>query len=479
MGSSFFKKPSWAVKTTTESNSPSTPFYRRSDQVYADIIAAESGKEKEKKKKKAAGEERGQDGGAAGQYGDDDRGPSKSHEAKRRCISPRDESEVENIKEEGTARRRAVGSAEREKNGIDRKSPAPRTTEAEEPDEATTPLPPPPQQQIHTGESSVNVHSSTSARSSRSRRAEERSAQAIISIDSDPEPADDAVPVVQSDSDVEAESDEEFAELARKARERAKSGLAGTSAVENNSSAAHLDRNQGAANRGSAASPSVEPSNSTPQPSPNNEPVVHILITSELENTKSLIVHRKLPQDLGEVRKVWCKRQGFTPEMTASVVLTWKGRRLFDVTTCKSLGIESGKDNSAFALIADDDTEQDKIKVHMEAVTEEMLQKGRRERNKGVSYENAGEDGEESNENEEAAGSKIRITLKSPGLKDCKLRMLPTTRISAIIDTFRASNKIPPDKDVQLLFDGEQLPPSSDLNECDIMDEDSIDARVK
>jgi len=73
-------------------------------------------------------------------------------------------------------------------------------------------------------------------------------------------------------------------------------------------------------------------------------PVLSLLIHSPLPDTTPLMVKRRLNQRLKEVRVAWIKKQqgvGALPadlDMT-TIFLTWRDKRLFDFTTCKSLGV--------------------------------------------------------------------------------------------------------------------------------------------
>ncbi|KAJ5130176.1 uncharacterized protein N7515_006215 [Penicillium bovifimosum] len=108
-----------------------------------------------------------------------------------------------------------------------------------------------------------------------------------------------------------------------------------------------------------------------PTPPPANDPVVQIIISSDISNTKPLLVQRKMSQSLGDVRIAWCNRQNFSPEIQSSVYLTWKGRRLFDVTTCRSLGAQAVKGSSSIIDLEDDSQDsQDELRIHIEAVTD-------------------------------------------------------------------------------------------------------------
>lgn len=206
--------------------------------------------------------------------------------------------------------------------------------------------------------------------------------------------------------------------------------------------------------------------------------VVQILITSEIENTKPLIVHRKISQSLKEVRLAWCRRQGFTEGMQSSVFLIWKGRRLFDVTTCKSLGVNLvDKSAESFAHSSFDDEKTKRI--HMEAVTEDVLASKRRQKQSHVS---ASEDQTSSgppDERDKKEESLIKVILKCPGLVDYKVKVNQETEVSRILAGYIKAQRIPTEKEVYLIFDGERLGPDSRLSDHDITDLDLVDVLVK
>lgn len=204
--------------------------------------------------------------------------------------------------------------------------------------------------------------------------------------------------------------------------------------------------------------------------------VVQILITSEIENTKPLIVQRRMSQRLRDVRLAWCRRQGFGDEMTSSVFLTWKGKRLFDVTTCKSLGIENPANaNNLWPSDSDHGDKGNGIRIHMEATTDGLLES--RKRNVPHDFiEYASDIGKHE---EDGNGGFLRIVLKSPGLDDLRIKVRPHTEFSHVIATFRDKKKIPLDKKVQLLFDGELVDPDASIQDLEITDLDLVDVLVK
>ncbi|KAL2864539.1 small ubiquitin-related modifier domain-containing protein [Aspergillus lucknowensis] len=208
--------------------------------------------------------------------------------------------------------------------------------------------------------------------------------------------------------------------------------------------------------------------------------VVQILITSKIENTKPLIIHRKMSQSLKGVRLAWCTHQNLPKELYSAVFLTWKGRRLFDVTTCRSLNIKAhSKDLSSFDETFGDDTFSDMhgTRIHMEAVTEEIFAAGYRSSPKMLGFDSTATPSTEPQVSDQHTRSEI--VLKCPGLDDFQLRVTAKTRISQVVAAFREARGVSPESDVYLAFDGDRLDPGSFLADYEIGDGDLVDVLVK
>ncbi|KGO76675.1 Ubiquitin supergroup [Penicillium italicum] len=206
-----------------------------------------------------------------------------------------------------------------------------------------------------------------------------------------------------------------------------------------------------------------------------DDPIVHIMISSEIANTKPLLVQRKMSQRLRDVRLAWCNRQNFDPQIQASIYLTWKGRRLFDVTTCRSLNINTGKNSAAIPGIDDDSfAGQKELRIHMEAVTDLPLP---------VNQQVTSPDNEKpptaSQSPEADQGEPMKLILRSLGYDDFRIKARKTTLISRLISAFRDKQNISVDHDIFLLFDGDKLDPDSCLGDCDIDDLDLLDVQIK
>ncbi|KAJ5736663.1 uncharacterized protein N7483_001788 [Penicillium malachiteum] len=203
---------------------------------------------------------------------------------------------------------------------------------------------------------------------------------------------------------------------------------------------------------------------------------VQILITSDIPNVKPLIVHRKISQGLREVRLEWCRRQGFTSETQSAIYLTWQGRRLFDVTTCRSLGIKTAEPDSILSMDDDFEADQKKLQIHMVAVTEDHLILNR----PGLSEPGELTPKPKSPEVEQTEDNEpMKLTLRSPGLNDLRIKARPKTLVSKLISVFRSKQNISADQEIFLVFDGDRLDSNTCLQDHEIDDLDLLDVQVK
>lgn len=170
-----------------------------------------------------------------------------------------------------------------------------------------------------------------------------------------------------------------------------------------------------------AAANSHSNSHSTPPPP---DSVISILVSSDIEGTRPLVVRRRINQSLKIVRSTWCARQGFTEDQTADIFLTWKGNKVFDHNTCRGIGIGVG------GLGGLEETEAGES-VHFEAMTTEMW--GERERERERKY--TAEVPEEVVEVPEAVLG-MRLTFKSKGYEDLRLKVRPVSFVLYFIQFF-------------------------------------------
>lgn len=214
------------------------------------------------------------------------------------------------------------------------------------------------------------------------------------------------------------DSDDEFAELARQARARK---------LREDSTKKSQTPDANSPTPGQSVSAQSRLRNSTPPP----DPVVKLFIDSRLPGTKPLLVYRKLSQRLQEIRKVWCDKQGFTDDQREGVFLIHRMHRVFDVTSCRSLGLDT---NAAGEIVMKGAEGMDGVdQVHLEAVTEEIFTQLAVEREKEARRRQGLEAPEEEMEagapetNAASEEKPIRIVLRDGSRTEFKLKVKPVS----------------------------------------------------
>lgn len=383
---SLFNKPSWS---RPQALSTDTDLFHRSNQTYADVAA---GAERTRKKKLARKErERASEclnGERAG---------------KRRRMS-----EDENDEEDDSSSDDSSGHSSRKES----------ETKPSQPEDRRNPPPSSPQKPIKSPKTLLKRYE---ARVTAGRLGQEEKQQPkfseIIDLEDEEDPSVEnrqeptrkfafVQPAAFPKEDDQLESDEEFPELARQAREKAR-----RKRLEEDVISTIANPQEGQMSWHQHMPPTSQP-----------DPTLQILITSSIDNTIPLIFSRKLSQRLKDVRLAWAKRQNFATEFTDTVFLTWRGKRVFDVTTCRSLGITV--DAVGDVSIKGSLWKEEGGKIHMEAMTANIL-----EDHKNARHDEAtGQEGVTVNKEVVAVeddGTQVRIVLKAKGLNDFKLKVRP------------------------------------------------------
>ena len=211
-------------------------------------------------------------------------------------------------------------------------------------------------------------------------------------------------------------SDDEFAELARNAR-----GKARRKRLQSDILSPIPDSLPSKAQNNPFHRP--EPVYELSPPPDPPDPVVSIFITSGIPKTEPLIVNRKISQRLKDVRLCWCQRQAFAKEMTDAVFLTWRGQRLFDVTTCKGIGIGVDLNGNIVTKGQKDILGDEETQVHMEAMTREIFEEREKLKRAGSTMQEKRDEMAEQEEEPVAEKKEptVRIILKARGHEDFKL----------------------------------------------------------
>ena len=424
---SIFNKPAWA-KSAPASVEPdpedSTDFFRRSDRTFA-VVAAEQ--EARRKRRKARKEQ------------DAARGSGNEGGAKRqRTTESADEEESTDTKTlpKHHAESRSKGVAK-----SSTKSPM-RSNGSAKPRDSTQSL-----TKCHEPEPDSIAAAKVEL--------ERMMSSNVISLDSDeemdrvsqkpPKPVATSAPLKRSEiEDLDVSDEEElFPELARKARDNAKQKhmqkdtpkdpKSTTNPIAINESPEPADATKSVSTAKLGESKLIS---SRPQKPP-SDPVVSIFVQSAIPDTTPFILNRKLHQRLKEVRQYWCKRQSFSADVAARVILTWRGRRVFDVASCAALGLEVNEAGKVVikgeSNVFSDDEEDGDAQIHMEAMTEEMFEERQREK---YASQRAKGDASDEDEVEEAVEAKkeeqVRIILKSKDYKEFYLLVQPVSIINIL-----------------------------------------------
>jgi hypothetical protein len=316
----------------------------------------------------------------------------------------------------------------------------------------------------------------------------------------------DGLEIMDGPPEADEEPDDEFQEYIQRARERAEReaklklerASQAQDSQETKSSAG--DRSFGVHDEGRAGSAAED------------DPVIKLLVTSEIPQTKEKMFERRLNAPLGPVRDAWLGNQNppVPRDMWPLCFLTWKGNRVYATTTCANLGIrieqtKHRKDTKAQlgdvagAEYADKDHGGGLHQggLHLEAWTEhlysEYLKKKERERLRLLGQLDDDDDddagaaaasGARGSEDPEdgAAGEEVttRVILKAAkDYEPLRFKVHGHTTIEDMIAIFRDKREVPEDKEISLFFDGEKLDDDMAVRDTEIEDMDSLEVHIK
>ncbi|KAF2013658.1 hypothetical protein BU24DRAFT_464417 [Aaosphaeria arxii CBS 175.79] len=439
---SFFKKAAWQTKPKTDGEKEKDMFSHSSE--YAEILADEASRKKERREKQRREEE--------------EKKKLKAEEERRR--KRRKVSTEEPLSPEvgpGNFGESASGGKTRS-SGHDRSSLSPlsplpaRNTDTlndryESLTRASKTVEKQPSGVIDLSDSEPDVDDAkdTSYKGSSQRN--------IPQLPSKPAPS----AVIDVDDDLEEVLDPRLAELAAKARARA-----ANRAKESNANKTDV--------LGSG---------------PQKETVVQLLIDSELENTKPLLVKIMSNSTLEVPRKAWCRAQGFTDQVTADIFFTWNMKRLFDSTKVERCGIRIDANGWVTVEGSTDIYDETNVpKIFLQAWTARALKEAKdreaREEEERKKAEARPALVEEPLDPEPAAQKKsYRLILKAKGKPDFKLTVHEDTTFERLASVYKQKLSIPSGEPITLMFDGDRLRPMDTIADADIDDLDALEVHFK
>ena len=385
---SLFNKPSWS---RPQALSNDIDLFHRSTQTYADLASeAECARKKKLARKEKERARQNQIGERVG---------------KRRRVFEDEDDEDDDSSSDGSS---SSSLSSRKKIKTSPASPA----------DHHAPPPSSPPKPIHFPKSLLSRYEAKVAASKTGREHDQKpKGSDIIDLEDEEDlsglPGQDSIwkstivkPAAPTEDDDQLGSDEEFPELARQAREKAR-----RKRLEEDIASTAADPHDVQLSLHQPLPPASQP-----------DPVLQILVTSSIENTTPLIVTRRVSQRLKDVRLAWAKRQNFPVDFSDTIFLTWRGKRVFDVTTCRSLGITV--DAMGRISTKGGSWEEEEGQLHMEAMTAKILEAYKKAKR------NDAADQQDVAVQEEAVAVKdsetqVRIILKSKGLDDFKLQVRP------------------------------------------------------
>jgi hypothetical protein len=209
-----------------------------------------------------------------------------------------------------------------------------------------------------------------------------------------------------------------------------------------------------------------------------------VQIESQIPRTKATTFRQPIGDPLKKARNTWCavmRLNNHADVQDDDVFLTWRGNRLYNMTTLKGLGIEVMGDNYLYA--GEDMGEgagfsADRKKAVFEAWTEQLYEENvaAKERDR---LRLMGELDEEVDAAPEAPPEeKIKITMRARQGEPVKISVPVSATVAVLVEKFRAKRHIPKDISVTIHFDGEELGEGVSLADADIGDEDQVEVHM-
>lgn len=230
-----------------------------------------------------------------------------------------------------------------------------------------------------------------------------------------------------------------------------------------------------------AASSRSEIQPSTPEGAPRRrEPVIQVktFVQSRMARYPDVPpfgAKRGMSQNLGIIRKtfiLWLRKEGHTvsEEDEANIFLTWKRRKIYDVSTGVSLGWNPSvaEDSSSSStpgfmkggILLEAWTQEDFDEWLAEEEKQRMMKRG------DVVQDVSDDEPVE----EEVNKTMIRITIKEKDQEAFRLNVDSDAEIRLLVPAIRRMRKIPNDREIKLRYEGEWLGENGTVEEADIED---------
>ncbi|KAL1861534.1 hypothetical protein Daus18300_008797 [Diaporthe australafricana] len=276
------------------------------------------------------------------------------------------------------------------------------------------------------------------------------------------------------ETNAEPADDDKFAHFIQRAREREDEAKAAAAAAA------------------AATASRLESQPSTPEGAPGNrrEPVIEvkIFIQSRMARFQDLGpfgVRRGMSQNLGVIRRTfiyWLRSTGHavSVEDEANIFLTWKRRKIYDVSTGVNLGwdpsvardLRSSSSTPGFhkgGVLLEAWTQEDFDEWLVEEEKQRMMQRG-----------DLVEDVPDNAPVEEDVDNrKIRISIKEKDQEPFNMTVYGDTEIRLLAPAVRKMRKIANDREIKLRYEGEWLEGEGTVEQADIEDYCTIEMYLR
>lgn len=200
---------------------------------------------------------------------------------------------------------------------------------------------------------------------------------------------------------------------------------------------------------------------------------------------------RLLDQNLGTVRKnylFWLRKKGaqISEAMEREVFLTWKRRKIYEVTTGLTLGWQPNA-NGDLSTVSNHQLGFSGGGALLEAWTPETFDKFMAEeerqrmllRGELLDEEDDSDNNDKDGEQEADQVQKIKVLLKEKDKEAFKLTVDVDATIGILMSAYRKHRNVPADKEIRLNLDGEWLAEKMTLEEADVEDLTTIEVYLR
>ena len=183
---------------------------------------------------------------------------------------------------------------------------------------------------------------------------------------------------------------------------------------------------------------------------------------------------------LKNLKTFWCDLMQINhiDVSAGEIFFTWRGRRLYNTTTLRGLGISTMGNDLLYAGDVGDRRgfSANRKRVLLQAWTEELFEKHLAEED----LEERRRRGELEEEVPEVAPAeeKVRVAMRPKQGDPVKVTVTASSTVGELVKKFREKKNLPADVTVFIYFDGEKLGEGVTLADADIGDDDQVEVHL-